>query len=192
MNPMAPTDTDPAIERWRHYLLLLARAQLGPGGWGRPEASDVVQQSLFDAYRQRDQFRGQSEAEWAAWLRRILACNLADAHRARHRAKRNADREQSLDAALDQSSASMASFLAAQQSSPSQRAGRNEQLAALAEALATLSEASQEAIVLHYFQGWSLDRIGLQMDRTPASVAGLLKRGLKQLRGLLVTESEAP
>lgn len=186
---MALTDADPAIERWRHYLLLLARAQLGPGT--RTEASDVVQQSLFDAYRQRDQFRGKTEAEWAAWLRRILACNLADAHRARHRAKRDANREQSLDAALDQSSASMAWFFAAQQSSPSQRAGRNEQLAALAEALAKLSDASQEAIVLHYFQGWSLDRIGLQMKRSPASVAGLLKRGLKQLRGLLVTESEA-
>ncbi len=189
MNEMAPSTADPDIERWRHYLLLLARMQLGPG---RVDASDVVQQSLFDAYRQRDQFRGQTEAEWAAWLRRILACNMADAHRARHRLKRDADREQALDAAINQSSTSMASFLAAQHSSPSQRAGHNEQLAALAEAMATLADSTQEAIVLHYFQGWSLDRISLQLGRTPAAVAGLLKRGLKQLRALLVSESECP
>lgn len=183
---MPPTDTDPAIDRWRQYLLLLARVQLGPARRGRPEPSDLVQQSLLDAYRQREQFRGHSEAEWAAWLRRILACNLADAERARHRDKRDADRERSLESALDASSASMASFLAAQHSSPIERAGRNEQLAALAEALATLPEDNREAVVLHYFQGWSLDRIGLQMGRSSSSVAGLLKRGLKQLRGLLV------
>src|SRR5262245_7974945 len=140
MDNMAFPESDPAINRWRQYLLLLARVQLGPARRGRPEPSDVVQQSLLDAYRQRGQFRGQSEAEWAAWLRRILACNLADAERARSRRKRDAERERSLESALDTSSASMASLLAAQQSSPSQRAGRNEQLAALAEALATLPE----------------------------------------------------
>lgn len=188
---MVPTDTDPAIERWRQYLLLLARVQLGPPRSGRPEPSDIVQQSMLDAYRQRAQFRGQSEAEWAGWLRRILACNLADAERTRHRAKRDADREQFLESALNSASASMASILAAQHSSPSERAVRNEQLSALAEALAALPEDNQEALVLHYFQGWSLDRIGLQMERTPAAVAGLLKRGLKQLRGLLLpTASE--
>jgi RNA polymerase sigma-70 factor, ECF subfamily len=165
--------------------------QLGPPRAGQPEASDLVQQSLLDAYRGMEQFRGQSDPEWAAWLRRILACNLADALRAQHRAKRDNDREQSLESALEQSSARMESLVAAQQSSPSERAGRNEQLAALADALATLPEGSREAIVLHYLQGWSLDRIGLQLQRTPSAVAGLLKRGLKQLRGLLVPpESE--
>lgn len=181
------TDTDRAIDRWRQYLLLLARVQLGPARRGRPEASDVVQQTMLDAYRQQGQFRGRSEAEWAAWLRRILACNLADAERACHRDKRDCDRELSLESALDKSSASMASFLVAHQSSPSERVGYDEQLMALAEALSTLPEGNREAIVLHYFQGWSLDRIGLQMERSTASVAGLLKRGLKQLRGLLVS-----
>lgn len=186
---MPPLDSEPAIDRWRQYLLLLARVQLGPPRRGRPDASDLVQQSLLEAYRQRGQFRGQSEAEWAAWLRRILACNLADAERARHRSKRNVARERSLESALAATSASIASLVAAQQSSPSERAARNEQLAMLAEAIAALPEANREAIVLHYFQGWSLDRVGLQIERTPAAVAGLLKRGLKQLRGSLVPPS---
>jgi DNA-directed RNA polymerase specialized sigma24 family protein len=36
---------------------------------------------LLQAYQALDQFRGQSEAEWAAWLRQILARNLAQALR---------------------------------------------------------------------------------------------------------------
>ncbi|MFL5328862.1 MAG: sigma-70 family RNA polymerase sigma factor [Gemmataceae bacterium] len=185
---MPESGTDPAIERWRQYLLLLARVQLGPARRGQPEASDLVQQTLLDAFRCQEQFRGTTEAEHAAWLRRILACNLADALRAGHRDKRDVNRECSLQSAMDQSSVQLSSLLAAPDTSPSVRAGRNEQLAAVADALASLPEASREAVVLHYFQGWSLDRIGLQLDRTPAAVAGLLKRGLKQLRGLLIPE----
>ncbi|MFL5330463.1 MAG: sigma-70 family RNA polymerase sigma factor [Gemmataceae bacterium] len=185
---MSESGTDAAIERWRQYLLLLARVQLGPARRGQPEASDLVQQTLLDAFRCKAQFRGTTEAEHATWFRKILACNLADALRANHREKRDVKRERSLQSSLDQSSVQLASLLAAPDTSPSIRAGRNEQLTALADAMASLSEASREAIVLHYFQGWSLDRIGLQLERTPAAVAGLLKRGLKQLRELLIPE----
>jgi len=55
----------------------------------------------------------------------------------------------------------------------------------LAEALAELTEAQREAVVQHYWQGRSLAEIGEQLGRTPAAVAGLLHRGLKQLRGRL-------
>jgi RNA polymerase sigma-70 factor (ECF subfamily) len=183
---MAQAGPDPAIERWRQYLLLLARVQLGPARRGQPEASDLVQQTLLDAFRTQEQFRGTTDVERAAWLRRILACNLADALRANTRGKRDVARERSIESGMDQSSMQLAALLAAPDTSPSVRAGRNEQLVALADALAALNESSREAIVLHYLQGWSLDRIGLQMERTPAAVAGLLKRGLKQLRGLLI------
>jgi RNA polymerase sigma-70 factor (ECF subfamily) len=59
----------------------------------------------------------------------------------------------------------------------------------LAEALARLPEAQREALTRHYLQGWSLEVIGRQIGRSPAAVAGLIKRGLKQLR-LLLHESE--
>ena len=57
----------------------------------------------------------------------------------------------------------------------------------MAEALATLPEDNREALILHYFQGEPLAEVARQMDRTTASVAGLLKRGLKQLRARLNT-----
>jgi RNA polymerase sigma-70 factor (ECF subfamily) len=169
------------LERFRDYLLLLARLQLGPQLQGKFDASDVVQQSLLEAYAKRDQFHG-DEAERTAWLRQILAHNLADALRAFGQAKRDAGRERSLDAAIQESSARLGAWLAAEQSSPSQRAERHEEAVRLAEALAELPEDNREALVMHYYESQPLAEVARRMGRTTASVAGLLKRGLKQLR----------
>ena len=171
--------------QYREYLVMLARMQLDPRLREKLDPSDVVQQTLLDAHRNQDQFRGRTEAEKAAWLRRILARNLVDALRAFGRAKRDVSRERSLETALEQSSQRLGVWLAAEQSSPSQQAQRHEQAVRLADALAKLPEAQREALVLQNWHGWSLAEIGEHMDRSPAAVAGLIKRGLKRLRGLL-------
>jgi RNA polymerase sigma-70 factor (ECF subfamily) len=175
----------PAVEHFRDYLLLLARVQLGPGSQHKIEASDVVQQTLLEAHRKRGQFRGSREAEMAGWLRQLLAYNLADAARAAGRAKRDLARERSLEAALEASSARLGAILAADQSTPSEAAGRHEDAVLLASALARLPEHQRRALVLRHCQGCSLDQISRELGRTPAAVAGLLKRGLHQLRDLL-------
>jgi RNA polymerase sigma-70 factor, ECF subfamily len=172
------------LERFREYLLLLTRLQLGPRLQGKFDPSDVVQQTLLEAYAKRDQFRG-GEAERAAWLRRILAHNLADALRAFDQAKRDAGRERSLEAAIQESSARLGAWLAAEQSSPSQRVQRHEEAIRLAEALAEIPVDNREALVLHYCERLHLSEVAKRMGRTSAGVAGLLKRGMKQLRARL-------
>jgi RNA polymerase sigma-70 factor (ECF subfamily) len=174
-----------SLARYRDYLLLLARMQIGRPLQAKLDPSDVVQQTLLEAHSKRDQFRGRSEAELAAWLRRLLACNLVDERRALGRAKRDVSRERSLEAALDESSARLGAWLAAEQSSPSQHAERHERGLRLAAALATLPEAQAQALVLRHCQGRSLDEISQELGRTPDAVAGLLKRGSRQLRALL-------
>jgi RNA polymerase sigma-70 factor (ECF subfamily) len=176
--PFAPED----LERYRDYLRLLARLQLDPRLRARCDASDVVQQTFLQAHQALAQFRGGSEAELAAWLRQVLARNLAHAARDHRRGRRDVARERSLEAALEASSARLEGWLAAQQPSPSQRAERDEQLLRLAQALAALPEAQREALVRHYWQGWTTVEIGQHLGRTPAAVAGLLKRGLNELR----------
>jgi RNA polymerase sigma-70 factor (ECF subfamily) len=175
----------PTVEQFRDYLMMLARMQLGPASPKKVEASDVVQTTLLEAHRKRDQFRGGTEAEMASWLRQLLAFNLADAARAAGRAKRNVARERSLEAALDASSARLGAMLAADQSTPSQAAGRHEDAVLLARALAQLPEHQRRALILRHCDGCSLDEISRQLGRTPAAVAGLLKRGLHHLRDLL-------
>jgi RNA polymerase sigma-70 factor (ECF subfamily) len=180
----------PDPERSRAYLRILAEAQLcGPAGVAI-DPSDIVQQTLLDAYRDRDRFRGRTEAERLAWLRRLLACNLVDAMRARGCAKRDATRERSLEAVLDASSARLKALLAADQSSPSERAGRNESVLRLVDALAKLPEANRLALVLRHCEGLPISEISNRLGRTPAAVAGLLKRGLAELRTILPDEPE--
>src|SRR5882724_10520314 len=110
------------LERYRAYLRLLARLQIGPRLRSKFDPSDVVQQTLLEAFARREQFRG-GEAERAAWLRQILAHNLADALRAFGQARRDVYRELPL-VKMQESSDRLESWLAAQQSSPSGRAER--------------------------------------------------------------------
>jgi RNA polymerase sigma-70 factor (ECF subfamily) len=161
---------------------MLARLQIGSRLQGQLDASDVVQQTLVRALAGLEGFRGRSDAEMAAWLRQILARQLSNAARDMGRQKRDVSRQRSLEAALDQSACRLELFLATDESSPSQKAQRNEQLLELADALAELPEAQREAIVLHHLEHWRLDEIGQRLDRSPAAVAGLIKRGLRALR----------
>jgi RNA polymerase sigma-70 factor, ECF subfamily len=173
------------LEGHRPYLSLLARMHLDPRLRDRLDSSDVVQQTLLEAHAKQDQFRGTTPAELAAWLRQMLAHNLADAVRALHRAKRDVKLERSLEAALDGSSCRLGAWLAAEQSSPSQQAANNEELLRLAEALPRLPDAQREAVILHHLQGWTLAELAGHLGRSEPAVAGLLHRGLKKLRELL-------
>jgi len=173
------------LERYRNYLHLLARLQLDPRLKSKLDASDVVQQTLLEAHQAAGQFRGQSEGERRGWLRQILARNLTNAVRDFCRAKRDLAREYSMPLSVEESSARLESWLAAEQSTPSQQADRLEQSLRLADALAALPEAQREAVVLRHWQGWSLADVSRHLGRSPAAVAGLLHRGLKELRARL-------
>jgi RNA polymerase sigma-70 factor (ECF subfamily) len=179
------TAAGPDFERFRAYLDLLARMELSPRLQAKLGPSDIVQQTMLQAHRAWKDFRGTTEGELAAWLRKILARNLAHAGRDHGRAKRDVARERSLEASLNQSSARLEALLAADQSSPSQKAERHERAVRLAEALKSLPEAQREAVELHYWQGWPLAQIGEHLGRSKPSVAGLLHRGIKRLKHLL-------
>jgi RNA polymerase sigma-70 factor (ECF subfamily) len=181
---MDSTGPDPegGLGHFRSYLLLLARAHLDPMVRAKVGASDVVQQTLFEAHRDRGQFRGRTVAEQAAWLRNILARNLANVLRDLRRDKRDVAREQPMQAAVDGSAARLEAWLAAEQPSPSQQAERHERAVRLAEALATLPENQREAVVLRHWHGCSLAEIAGRLGCTTAAVTGLLHRGLRNLR----------
>src|SRR5262249_3941432 len=131
----------PDWERSRLYLRVLARHHLDRRLRGKLDSSDVVQQALLQAHQSRDQFRGHTEAEWLGWLRQVLIHCLANALRDFSRDKRDIAREQSLVEVLNESSARLADWLAAEQSSPAEMAEKHEEALRLAEALSRLPEA---------------------------------------------------
>jgi RNA polymerase sigma-70 factor, ECF subfamily len=187
---MSATPENVDLARYRDYLRLLVRAQLDPRWQAKLDPSDIVQQTLLEAHRDLAHFRGTTRGELAAWLRRILACNLANAARDLGRQRRDVARERSLEALVEESSARLEAWLTADMPSPSQIADRHEQSLRLAAALATLPEQQRLAVELRHLHGWTLNDIADHLDKTPAAVAGLLHRGLARLRTLL-NESES-
>lgn len=183
MNPIKHDNL--ALERFREYMKLLAKLHLGPQNRAKVDASDIVQQALLTAHEKREQYRGESDAELAGWLRRILANSLTDALRSQARQKRDAGREKSLEYALDESASRLVGWLAADQSTPSIKAQHHEQILQLAEALARLPDDQREALLMRHCKGMSLNDIAVQLGRTERSIAGLLQRGLSQLRSCL-------
>ena len=174
------------LELYRNYLYLMARTQIDLHLQGRASPSDVVQEAFAQACENFAQFRGGSEKELLAWLRRILVNTLAKLVEKQVTArKRDARREVSLEGALEQSSARLEAWLAAEQSSPSEQAIRNEQLLQLADALMQLTEEQRRVVGLRFWKDCKLSEIATAMGRSEQAVAKLLQRALKKLRELL-------
>ena len=137
---------------------------------GRIDPSDLVQQTLLEAFEKREQFRGEGDAE-----RGGLAADDPGAERggcvsAQGRLKRDVSRERSLEQELDQSSARLgASGSPPKARRPASIAQRHEQAIRLADALARSAGNQREALILHYWQGCSLAEVGDRLDRTTSA-----------------------
>jgi RNA polymerase sigma-70 factor (ECF subfamily) len=171
------------LESFREYLGLLARINMDPRLQGRIDPSDIVQQTLLKAHEKQDQFRGKNDAERLAWLRTILANQMADALRKFRRQQGN--RERSIEEALEASSARLDAWLAAEQASPSERIVDQERLLEMAEAMAKLPDDQRTALELRHLQGLSVPAAAVRMNKSPSAVASLLYRGMKSLREMM-------
>jgi RNA polymerase sigma-70 factor (ECF subfamily) len=178
---MPPTAAE-TLEPFRRYLEVLARVHLDPRLRGKLDPADVVQQTLLRACAALPDLRGRSPGTIAAWLRQILARTLADTVKHYHRDRRDVDLERSLEADLDRSASGLAGWLAADQTSPSRAAERNEELLRLADALAGLPEPQREVVILKHCRGLTLQQIADHLGRSVPAVASLLRRGLEELR----------
>jgi RNA polymerase sigma-70 factor (ECF subfamily) len=180
------------LERYRSWLGLLARLQVDARFRAKFDASDIVQQTLLEAVRGWPKFRGQTEAELAAWLRQILAhVLLHEMRRYGGTQRRELGREISLEEALAESSHRLGAAMEAPGSSPSERASRYELELRLADALARLPSDYAEVILLRNVEALSHEEVARRMGRGVGAVRMLWVRALARLRQELDLPTDA-
>lgn len=171
------------LERYRTYLELLARVELGRRLQTKVDPGDVVQETFLEAHRNFARFRGRSEPEFVGWLREILAgriCNLLRRYLGTQ--GRDLRREQAANVDLDRSSRAIDGGFFALQSTPSQHVAQREQGVLLAEALARLPVDYREVVVLRHFEELTFPEVAQRMERTVDSVQKLWVRALATLK----------
>jgi RNA polymerase sigma-70 factor (ECF subfamily) len=173
------------LDSYRNYLRLLAHTWLDASLRGKYDRSDLIQETLIKANDRFDQFAGRTEGELVAWLRQILARQLADAARRFHGATRDVARESPVAQFLDASSCSLGRLLPAGDSSPSETAQRREMSVLLADALAEMKDEYRDVIVLRNLQELSWPEVSERMAKSQGAVRMLWTRALKELRPLI-------
>jgi RNA polymerase sigma-70 factor, ECF subfamily len=177
------------LELYRDYLHGQATALMGHALRTVANPSDLVQHTFLEVCRDFARFEGTTEGEWRAWLRRVLAHNLATlAERHLAARKRDVRRQVSLDRVPTGSgelSACPEPAAANPSNSPSAHARRCEASAVLADRMARLPVAYREVLVWRNLEGLSFDEVAGRMGRTPGAVRVLWVRALDQLRLLL-------
>jgi RNA polymerase sigma-70 factor, ECF subfamily len=169
-----------ALEACRFYLLGVAQRELDPVLQAKGGASDLVQQTFLEAQQDFPRFRGDSEAELLAWLRRLLLNNLANfARRYRDTNKRALGREIALQAL---SASGLQGGLRAGDPSPSTAMAHGEQETALATALTKLPDDYRQVLLLRYEGELSFEEIGTKMNRTANAARKLWLRAIERLQ----------
>lgn len=179
------------FESHRAYLEVIAESLIEPKLRRKVDAQDVVQDTFMAAHIGIESAPKSGDTdEIQRWLITILKNRLIDIRRKYYGHKRDLQLENSVDAALDHSIQGIAAMVAAVQTSPSGAAIRQEQLARLANAIRLLEKGQREVIVERYINQSNLAAICEALGKTDKSVAGLLYRGMINLRALLALSQE--
>ncbi len=170
------------LELYRNYLRLLAQIQVH-NEQGLPfDSSDLVQETMLDAFQGFPDFRGNSASEFLVWLRTILVRNLTDSLRQHTAKKRDIRRQQSLHELVNQSAHNIHGLLAASGSTPSEHLSRQENVMLLADALQGLPAKYRNVIILRQLSGLTFSEIASRIGCSPHAARRWWIRALQDLR----------
>ncbi|TWU05143.1 RNA polymerase sigma factor RpoE [Symmachiella macrocystis] len=181
-----PSATEQLFKKYRHLVRILAVGMLQKKVLVRVDESDIAQETMQKAVADLNQFQGQTEAQFVDWLKTILSRTAQNCVRFQKAQKRDVDRT------INESYSSAIVFAetcrAASSNCPQNRASQNELILRLSWAIEELSKNERRAVELQHFQMMKIDDIAIEMDKSPVAVAGLLYRGIKKLKKLMVNE----
>lgn len=182
----SPNAVNQLLKNCYDYLLLIATREIGTDLKQINAPSDLVQQTLYEAYRDFAKFRGETEGEILAWLRRILINNLADA-RKRHQAELRL--RGGHDALDGNANVSARSGHFPDETPPIDRAISRENAVALEDAMLQLSDEHREALLLRHKSGLSFEQIGTRLGRSTDAARKLWSRAVERLKEVLKRQS---
>lgn len=175
---MAEHEENPEkIQRHAPALVLWATTQMPAWLETKLDPEDLVQQTLLESVKGCERLAGKPEREVLAYLRRALINNLIDAAR-----KFAPSRGEVSAVGVGDSSAGPGAWLAAPDTSPSERFARSERADQLTMGLARLPEAQRLAVEMRYLRGAKVAEIARSMGKTEGAVAALLHRAVTTLK----------
>jgi RNA polymerase sigma-70 factor, ECF subfamily len=180
-------DLGQLLETYRAYLMVVAAEELNSDLRAKVGPSDLVQETFCEAHRDFAAFRGTTQEELLAWLRRVLLNNVANV--TRHylgTEKRQVAREISGDAS---SQGQVKQNLPADAPSPSDLATRNERLVRVEQALAALPAPFREVIQWRNLELQTFEQIAQKMGRSEKAVQKLWTRAIREMQRLLHSEA---
>jgi RNA polymerase sigma-70 factor, ECF subfamily len=164
----------------RDFLLHLANRDFDPRLRAKANPSDVVNETILEAQRDFQGFRGTTPKEWLAWLGKLLRHNLANFNRSfQGTAKREVSREVPFDGRQLRHEELQAHKLP--DPTPSDIVSRQERLERLNRHLNTLPEQYRQVILLRYLEGKSFQQIGDALGRSAEAARRLWSRAIEKL-----------
>ena len=174
-----------AFDHCRSRLRQMVKLRLDARLAARIDPSDVLQEVYMDVARQIDAYVRGPRVCFYVWLRGLTWERLIKLHRQHLGARRRAvDREVALPA---RSSSALAAQLLAAKSSPSQALVRKELRQRVQHALAQLTPADREIILLRDFEGLSNGEAAEVLGLSDSGATMRYGRALIRLRDVLTT-----
>jgi RNA polymerase sigma-70 factor, ECF subfamily len=175
---------DRLFARHKKYLLQVVTSRLDPKVRARVDPSDVVQESMLEAYRRLSDYLDRRPMPFRLWLRKTAQERLLVVRRQHLQAQGRAMfREVPLP---EQSSLMLARPFLAIGSSPSRQIERRELARRVNQAVSLLPEADQEILLLRTFEGLSNQEAAYVLELDPATASKRHGRAILRLHRLLV------
>jgi RNA polymerase sigma-70 factor, ECF subfamily len=179
------------LERHRESLRRMVQIRLDRAIGGRVDASDVVQDVLWEASRRLGDYLRDAKLPFHLWLRELAKDRIIDEHRRHRKAqRRTVDREQPLVAHFaDRSSLELAAQLRDPELTPAAATIRKELELRFLSALDRLDDADAEIVLLRHHEHLSNSEAAQALGLSEAAAGMRYLRALRRLRALL---SERP
>ena len=171
------------FEACRSFVAVTARVQLHRRLQTKVDPSDLVQQSMLEAHRGFENFRGRTPEEWLAWLKQIVQHNVLDADKHYRGANR---RDVRRERTISDPTLSHADWSPADPGpSPSQLLSKAERELQVAVAIESLPDDYRQVVLLRNLERLSFDDVAERMNRTRGACQMLWMRAVEQLRSKL-------